>query len=71
MAEPVALARPPRRGEVHRIATGCRGDRVEVSIDGDKVYSGSAAGILTGGVGFRAAGPEETGVFRKVRLKRS
>ncbi len=70
IAEPVVLPREVRRGETHRIAVECRGDRVEVFLDGERAWSGSDSGLRTGTVGFRAAGPTEQGLFRKVSLRK-
>lgn len=70
IADPVPLPREVHRGEAHRIAIECRGDRVAVFLDGALIYTGSAAGLRSGPPGFRAAGPAEEGIFRKISLRR-
>ncbi len=68
IADPVPLPKEVRRGEAHRIAVECRGERVEVSLDGERIHAQSAPGLREGAVGFRAAGPAEQGIFRKISL---
>ena len=68
IADPVPLPKEIRRGETHHIATECRGNRITVFIDGEKVHEQTDAGLRRGAVGFRAAGPTEQGRFQKITL---
>lgn len=68
IAEPVALPVEIRRGEKHRLAMECRGERVEVLLDGRKIHGMTVGDHGVGGVGFRAAGPGEQGVFSRISL---
>ncbi len=68
--DPVPLPREVKRGESHRIAVECRGDVVEVFLDGATVHSMRVPDHREGGVGFRAAGPAEQGLFRKITLRK-
>jgi beta-L-arabinofuranosidase (glycosyl hydrolase family 127)/glycosyl hydrolase family 127 (putative beta-L-arabinofuranosidase) len=70
IADPVPLSREVRRGETHRVAIECRGDKVEVFIDGQRAWSGGDSGLRSGPVGFRASGPAEQGLFRNVSLRK-
>jgi hypothetical protein len=70
VGEPVALPKEIRRGEVHRIAVECRGDTIEVFLDGQRIHTQKDGGLRFGTVGFRASGPAEQGLFRKVTLKK-
>jgi hypothetical protein len=70
VGEPVALPKEIRRGEVHRIAVDCRQDTIEVFLDGQRIHTQKDGGLRAGTVGFRASGPPEQGLFRKVTLKR-
>ncbi len=68
VADPIPLPKPVLRGQTYHIAVVCRADRITVFLDGAPLHTQSDAGFRTGGVGFRAAGPTETGVFRHVTL---
>jgi hypothetical protein len=68
--EPVPLPREVKRGETHRIAVECRGENVEVFLDGARVHSMRVPGHREGGAGFRAGSPAEQGLFRKVSLRK-
>lgn len=68
IAEPVPLPKDVRRGEAHRIGVECRGERVEVFLDGERIHTQGALGLRDGAVGFRAAGAAEQGLFRKISL---
>ncbi len=68
--DPVPLPKEVKRGESHRIAVECRGDAVEVFLDGARVHSMRVPDHREGGVGFRAGSPAEQGLFRKVSLRR-
>lgn len=70
IAEPVPLPKEIRRGETHRIVVECRGDVMTVFLDGERIHAVSNAEFRTGAVGFRAAGPAEQGLFRRVALRR-
>jgi DUF1680 family protein len=70
IADPVPLPKEVRRGEPHRIAVECRGDKIDVYLDGERVHSRDDAGLRAGVVGFRAAGPAERGLFRKIALQK-
>jgi hypothetical protein len=68
--DPVPLPREVKRGETHRIAVECRGENVEVFLDGARVHSMRVPGHREGGAGFRAGSPAEQGLFRKVSLRK-
>jgi hypothetical protein len=70
VGEPVALPKEIRRGEAHHIAVECRGETIEVSLDGEKIHTQKDGGLRAGTIGFRASGPAEQGLFRKVTLKK-
>ena len=70
IAEPVALPKEIRKGEPHRIAVECRQGKVDVFLDGQRIYSQTGVDLRGGTVGFRAAGPNEQGLFRAISLKR-
>ena len=70
IAEPVSLPKEIRRGETHHIATECRGSRIAVFVDGQKVHEQGDAGLLRGAVGFRVAGPLEQGRFQNIALRK-
>ena len=58
-----------RRGETHRIAVECRRRTVEVFLDGQSIHR--AIHDFEGGtVGFRASGPDESGLYRHISLRR-
>src|ERR1035437_2998291 len=59
IADPVPLPKEIRRGETHHIATECRGSRIAVFVDGEKVHEQSDAGFQRGSVGFRVSAPAE------------
>lgn len=67
--DPVALPKEVKRGETHRIAVECRGDAVEVFLDGARVHSMNVPGHREGGVGFRAGSAAEQGLFRRISLR--
>jgi hypothetical protein len=67
--DPVPLPKEVRRGEAHRIAVECRGNALEVFLDGEKVHAMRVPDHREGGVGFRAGSPAEQGLFRHVALK--
>jgi hypothetical protein len=69
VGEPVALPKEVRRGEVHHIAVACRGDTIEVFLDGQRIHTQKDGGLRTGTIGFRASGPGEQGLFRRISLK--
>ena len=67
--DPVALPKEVKRGEVHKVATECRGDKVEVFLDGEKIHTQTVPPeFKTGTVGFRAGSPAEQGLYRHVTL---
>jgi hypothetical protein len=68
--QPVTLPVEIRRGEVHRVATECRRDTIEVFLDGRRIHTQKDCGFRSGGVGFRAGSPAEQGLFRNVTLKK-
>ncbi|MGA2034067.1 MAG: beta-L-arabinofuranosidase domain-containing protein [Thermoguttaceae bacterium] len=68
--DPIALPEKILRGQSHHVGVECCGRQVDVSLDGRKVYSQQAADHRTGGVGFRAAGPAEQGLFSNITLRR-
>jgi len=70
IADPIPLPKEIRRGETHHIATECRGDRIEVFLDGTRIHAQGDSGYRTGAVGFRAGGAGERGIFRKITLLR-
>jgi hypothetical protein len=70
IADPVPLPKEIRRGETHHIATECRGSRITVFVDGEKVHEQSDFGFLHGSVGFRASGPAEQGRFQNITLRK-
>ena len=70
IADPVPLSKELRRGETHHIATECRGNRITVFVDGEKVHEQSDAGLRRGSVGFRASGPAEQGRFQNITLRK-
>jgi hypothetical protein len=70
IADPVPLAKEIHRGETHHIATECRGSRIAVFVDGEKVHEQSDAGLRRGSVGFRVAGPGEQGRFQNITLRK-
>jgi hypothetical protein len=70
VADPVPLPKEIRRGESHHIATECRGSRIAVFVDGEKVHEQSDAGFLRGSAGFRASGPAEQGRFQNITLRK-
>jgi hypothetical protein len=70
VADPVPLPKEIRRGETHHIATECRGNRVAVFVDGEKVHEQSDGGFLRGSVGFRVAAPAEQGWFQNIALRK-
>jgi len=70
IADPVPLPKPVRRGETHHVAVECRGANVAVLHDGQKIYSESFPDLQSGAVGFRASGPGEQGLFRRINLRK-
>ena len=64
IAEPVALPNEIHKGEPHRIAVECRKGKVNVFLDGQRIYSQADVDPRGGTVGFRASGPNEQGLFR-------
>jgi hypothetical protein len=70
LAEPVALPKQVRRGEPYRIAVECRQKTVDVLLDGQRIYHRADVDYRGGTVGFRAAGPNEQGLFRAISLKK-
>jgi hypothetical protein len=68
--DPVPLPKEVKRGESHRIAVECRGDAVEVFLDGARVHSMRVPDHREGGMGFRAGSLAEQGLFRKVTLRK-
>ncbi len=66
--DPILLPKPVRRGETHHVAVECRGSRVTVFLDGDRVHERDDAGWHQGGVGFRAGGAGEAGEFSRISL---
>jgi hypothetical protein len=70
IADPVPLPKEIRRGETHHIATECRGSRIAVFVDGEKVHEQSDAGLLRGSVGFRVSAPSEQGRFQNIALRK-
>jgi hypothetical protein len=70
IADPVPLPKEIRRGETHHIATECRGSRIAVFVDGEKVHEQSDAGFQRGSVGFRVSAPAEQGRFQNITLRK-
>jgi DUF1680 family protein len=70
IADPVDLPTKVERGQTHRIAVECRGDRVSVFLDGRKLHEQNVPELRSGAVGFRAAGLAEEGVYRKITLRK-
>jgi len=70
IADPVPLPKPVRRGETHHIAVECRGANVAVLLDGQKIYSEGFPDLRSRAVGFRASGPGEQGLFRRINLRK-
>jgi hypothetical protein len=68
--EPVTLPKEIHKGEPHRIAVECRQGKIDVFLDGQRIYSQANVELRGGAVGFRAAGPTEQGLFREVSLKK-
>ncbi len=68
--KPVPLPKPERRGQTCHLAIECRAHQITVLLDGQKIHAQDDAGLRTGAVGFRAAGPAEQGRFRHVSLTR-
>ncbi|HOX59849.1 MAG TPA: glycoside hydrolase family 127 protein [Verrucomicrobiota bacterium] len=66
--DPVPLPRRILRGETHRYRVDCRGPRIEVFLDGERVHVQTDAGFSRGTIGLRAASPGERGLFRRVEL---
>ncbi len=71
LLDPLPLPATVKRGESHRVAVECRGESVEVFLDGARVCSMRVPDHRQGGIGFRAAGPAEQGLFRKISLRKS
>ncbi|MCY3017970.1 MAG: glycoside hydrolase family 127 protein [Planctomycetota bacterium] len=69
MSEPLLLPKEIRRGEAHHIVVNCRGDTVEVQVDGTKAHTMRVPDHREGTVGFRASGPAEQGLYRKITLR--
>lgn len=70
LLDPVPLPKEVRRGETHRVAVECHGEKIDVFLDGEKVYSGTDDGLRTGAPGFRAGSATEQGLFRGVSVKK-
>lgn len=70
LSDPVPLPKEVRQGEAHRIAVECRGEKVEVFLDGEKIHTQSVPDLRAGAVGFRAATPAEQGLFRQIVLRK-
>ena len=70
IADPIPLPRQIRRGETHRIAVECRGEQVTVFLDSERIHGVSGAELRQGTVGFRAAGPGEQGIYRRIVLRK-
>jgi len=70
IADPVPLPKEIRRGETHHIATECRGSRITVFVDGEKIHEQSDAGLLRGSAGFRVSAPAEQGRFQNITLRK-
>ena len=68
--DPIPLPKEVKRGQTHHIATECRADRVEVWLDGQKIYDQRFADRQSGGVGFRAAGSAEQGLIHGIALRK-
>lgn len=68
--DPIPLPKPVLRGESHHIAVECRGARIAVFLDGERIREQGDAGCRTGGVGFRAEGAGEAGLYSNIALRR-
>ena len=70
VSDPVSLPKEIRRGQTHRIAVECRGEVIDVFLDGAKIHTQSDQGLHSGAVGFRANGPTEQRHFSNVSVTR-
>jgi len=68
--DPVPLPKEVKRGEAHRVAVECRGEQVDVFLDGVKIHTMRVPELRGGAVGFRAGSPAEQGVYRKIALRK-
>jgi hypothetical protein len=66
--DPVPLRQTIRRGETHHVRVDCRGHRIEVFLDGERVHSQDDAGFHQGTIGLRASTTAEQGFFRHINL---
>ncbi len=66
--DPVPLRDTIRRGETHHVRVDCRGQRIEVFLDRERVHSQDDAGFPQGTIGLRASTPAEQGLFRHINL---
>lgn len=69
VADPVSLHKKIRRGETLRVATECRGSRITVFVDGEKVYEKNDEDFQQGSVGFRVSAPLDQGLFSDISLQ--
>jgi DUF1680 family protein len=68
--DPVPLPKDVKRGETHAVAVECRGETIEVFLDGAKIHTLRAPEYGEGGVGFRAGSPAEQGLFSRIELRK-
>jgi hypothetical protein len=68
IADPVPLAKEVHKGEAHRIAVECIGERIEVFLDGASIHV-QGSDLRGGAVGFRAGTSAEQGLFRRISLE--
>jgi len=68
--DPLPLPKEIRRGEAHHILVDCRGESVEVQVDGAKVHAMRVPEHREGAVGFRASAPAEQGLYGKIALRK-
>jgi hypothetical protein len=66
----VTLPKEVRMGELHGIAVECRQDKVDVLLDGQRMYSQASIDLRGGTVGLRASRPPEQCQFRAISLKK-
>jgi hypothetical protein len=68
--DPVPLPKEVRRGGTYHVVTECRGDRIVVTLDGEKVYDRRDREFTSGGAGFRVLEPLDQGLFDHISLEK-
>jgi hypothetical protein len=69
IADPVPLPMQVRRGETHHVAVECRGSRIALFLDGQRIHEQDDAGYHGGAPGFRVGGGE-TGLFTHISIRK-